>query len=101
MICHVWSMRMKPESTPEQRQAVLDALATLPEQIPGILSFTFGGDLGMGRDNADVVVIARFADEADWRAYLAHPAHDRFAEDVVTPVYGSGAAIQFPVDESS
>ncbi|WP_214102686.1 Dabb family protein [Acrocarpospora catenulata] len=100
MICHVWGMRMKPESTAEQRQAVVDGMSCLPQEIPGIRSFSCGADLGLGGDNADVVLIAHFDDEESWRAYLAHPAHEKFADELVVPVYSSGAAIQFAVDGS-
>lgn len=94
MICHVWSMTIKPEATLEQRRALLDGMAKLPSEIPGILSFRSGADLGLNPGNADIVLVAEFEDELSWRTYLDAPAHQQFATELVDPVYESGIAIQ-------
>lgn len=97
MIYHVWVMSMKPGTTAEQRQALLDGIAKLPAEIDGIVSFNFGADLGLRPGNADIVLIATFEDEQSWRSYLDAPAHRRLASELVAPVQGTGSAIQIKV----
>jgi hypothetical protein len=98
MICHVWMMSMKPDVTQEQREALMDRMAQLPGEIDGIKSFKAGADLGLNPGNSDIVIVAEFETEKIWRSYLDAPAHQRFANDLVDPVYGSGSAIQIEVD---
>ena len=95
MLTHVWSMTFTEDATPEQRTAFIVAMEKLPSQIAGVESFRSGVDLGLNPGNSDVVIVADFADEAAWRAYLEAPAHSAFIESHVTPLCASWGAIQF------
>lgn len=96
MITHVWSMIFTEQTTAEQRAAFGTAMAALPTQIEGVASFTSGSDLGLNPENSDVAIIAEFADEQSWRAYIEAPAHVAFVNDHVSPLCASWNAIQFP-----
>ncbi|MBA4609126.1 Dabb family protein [Aeromicrobium sp. Marseille-Q0843] len=94
MITHVWSMTFTDASTPEQREALVAAMADLPNQIDGVASFRSGQDLGLNPGNAEVGIVAEFADEQAWRSYLEAPAHVAFVDDHVTPLCASWGAFQ-------
>lgn len=94
MITHIWTMTFTPDATTEQRDALVTAMATLPTQIEGVASFRSGVDLGLNPGNAEVAIVAEFADVDAWRAYLEAPAHVAFVEDHVTPLCASWGAIQ-------
>ena len=60
MIRHVVLLTWN-ENCPEAAvEAVTRGLAALPKQIPEIRSYRFGRDLGLGRKNADYVLVADF-----------------------------------------
>lgn len=94
MITHIWSMTFTEQATAEQRAAFVDATAALPSQIEGVTSFRSGVDLGLSSGNYDVSIVAEFADEHAWRAYIEDPAHVAFVENHVTPLCASWGAIQ-------
>ncbi|MFY0408737.1 Dabb family protein [Solicola sp. PLA-1-18] len=100
MLTHVWNMTFTPEATPDQRTALVAAMRALPSQIDGVESFRSGVDLGLNPGNAEVVIVAEFADSAAWQAYLEAPAHVAFVNDHVTPLCASWSAIQFDADAS-
>ncbi len=94
MITHVWSMTFTPDATPEQRSALIAAMAELPAKIEGVESFRSGSDLGLNPGNAEVGIVAEFADEQAWRNYLAAPAHVAFVDDHVNAVCATWSAFQ-------
>ncbi len=94
MITHVWSMTFTEQTTAEQRASFGTAMAALPSQIEGVASFKSGSDLGLNPGNSDVAIIAEFADEQSWRAYIEDPAHVAFVNDHVSPLCASWNAIQ-------
>lgn len=95
MITHVWSMTFNDQATAEQRAEFGTAMAKLPTQIEGVASFKSGVDLNLNPGNSDVVIIAEFADEQAWRAYIEAPANVAFVEEHVSPLCASWNAIQF------
>ena len=94
MITHVWNMQFTPDATPEQRGALIAAMAELREEIEGVESFRSGADLGLNPGNAEVGIVAEFADEQAWRNYLAAPAHVAFVDDHVTSLCATWSAFQ-------
>ncbi|MBB1511742.1 Dabb family protein [Tessaracoccus sp. MC1627] len=94
MITHVWNMQFTTEATTEQREALVDAMTELPAKIEGVASFRSGADLGLNPGNAEVGIIAEFADEQAWRNYFAAPAHVAFVDDHVTALCATWSAFQ-------
>lgn len=94
MLCHVWMMKLRDGVGEEKLAALVSAMADLTDKIEEIRSFRSGRDLGLGRGNADVALVAEFDDVASWKRYLAAPAHSRFVTDHVDPLSDSWWAIQ-------
>ena len=97
MYRHVALFRFVPESTPEQHLAVLDALRSLPAQIPELVDYRVGPDVGPAEDNFDVAVVADFAEPEHYEIYLHHPAHEAVASTLVRPILAARAAVQYEI----
>lgn len=96
MITHVVSFRWKPETTPEQLDAISAALATMPDLVPSIGTYRFGADVGAnGAANMDFAIVATFATIEDWKAYDEHPEHDAVRGAVIRPWIAERASVQF------
>ena len=95
MIRHVALFKWKAGTTPEQIQALEDALTRLPGEVPEIRAYRLGADLGLGAGNADFAVVADFASLEDWRAYVQHPAHVRVIEEFILPIRESRVVLQY------
>lgn len=91
-------MQFKVEATKEQIDAAVKGLRTMPDTVPGILRYDVGLDLGLGDDNPDLALVADFASEPDWRAYLEHPAHLDVIRNQIRAVKGSVTRIQYLVE---
>ncbi|MGH9065866.1 MAG: Dabb family protein [Acidimicrobiales bacterium] len=87
-------MRWKPDATPEQRQAVLEAAGRLPGQIPEIRSYLFGPDAGVSAGTWDLAIVADFDDADGYRRYADHPVHRAMVEGHVQPILAERAAVQ-------
>jgi Stress responsive A/B Barrel Domain len=97
MFRHVVLLRLVPEATAEQRQAVLDGLATLPGQIPELRSYVFGPDAGVNEGNFDLAVVADFDDVDRYRVYATHPVHLAVIAERIRPILADRAAVQYVV----
>lgn len=98
MIKHVVLLNWKAEVTPSQVEAVSAAFDALRQEIPEIVSYTFGPDAGIYRGNADYALIAEFHTEADLQAYVKHPRHQALMAEVTGPIMASFQSIQFRED---
>lgn len=95
MVRHIVLLTLKPGTTEEQRQAILDGLATLPERIPTIRSYSFGVDAGINEGNADIVAVGDFDDREGYLTYRDHEAHHQVIAECIAPVLESRTAIQY------
>ena len=98
MIRHVVLLRWTSEATPEQHQAVVQALATLPESIPQNAAYRPGTDLGLAEGNADLAVIADFASVPDYESYRDDAAHQHVIATLIKPILASRMATQYEFD---
>jgi len=94
---HVVLLKFVDEATQEQRQAVLDGLATLPPAIPAIRSYVFGLDAGIAEGNYDIAVVADFDDASAYRDYAAHPLHQQLIAERIRPILAARAAVQYEI----
>lgn len=94
MFRHVVMVRWSEEATEERKQALWQGLAGLPDQIPGIQAYRFGGDVGLAPDNYDFVVVADFEDRNGYLTYRDHPAHEKLVADLLRPIVSARAAVQ-------
>lgn len=95
---HVVMFRWNDAADVTRRQAVADALAGLPAQIPEILQYRFGADVGLAEDSWDFVVVADFADQAGYEVYRDHPAHLVVIAERIRPLVAARAAVQLRTD---
>ena len=83
MIVHVILFKPKPDLSPADRAAVLEALAAASRDIPSIKRLRIGrrvkhslpGYEQMMHDDYEFAVMIEFDDVAGLKAYLQHPAH--------------------------
>lgn len=92
---HVVLLTLTDDSTDEQRQAILDGLATLPAAIDSLRHYSFGLDAGVDDGNATIVAVGDFDDADGYAVYRDHPAHRRLIEDLILPVLARRTAIQY------
>ncbi len=78
-------------------EAIAAAIAALPSEIPSIRSVEVGVDMGIGQGTSSVGLTMTFDDEAGWRAYQNHPAHQVVIADLIRPVLASRAAVQIAI----
>jgi hypothetical protein len=98
VVRHVLVFNWKPDTTDEAVQALADGLAALPGQIPEIVSYTFGPDLGLADDHPDYGLVADFADVDAYRRYAQHPAHRRLIDELLKPIVATRHAVQIEVE---
>lgn len=96
MITHTVSFRIKPDLPAGHVEVITDALRALPGHIPEIRSYTFGPDLGVSsQPNYDDAVVATFDDVDGWKAYDAHPEHERVRAEIIRPWVTERSSVQF------
>lgn len=76
--------------------AIVEALHTLPAQIPELRSYEVGRDAGLAADNADLAVVAELDDRAGYEAYRDHPAHQAVIAELIAPHLTARTAAQHP-----
>ena len=97
MIRHCVLLRFAPDATDEQRQSVLDGLATMPDLIDVIERYEFGADAVGSDGNWDLGVTADFADVEAYRQYAGHDEHLRLITERIKPILAERSAVQFEI----
>jgi hypothetical protein len=97
MIRHVAVFRWVEGTTPQQVQAVADALRAIPPQLTGVRSYEVGSDLQLGEGRWDFAVVGDFDDVESYQAYVDHPAHQAVATDLFPPIRAERAHVQIEV----
>jgi hypothetical protein len=92
MLRHIVMLELKDGA--DARAAIVAALCALPADIPEIAALEAHTDAGLSAGNHDIVLTVDFADEAAFRAYLAHPAHRRVLQELILPAMAGMAAVQ-------
>lgn len=87
MIRHILLVEFKPESAPEQINAVRRAFLEIPQQVEGVTHVEWGkNDSPEGKNRGFTHCIQMtFNNEAARQAYLPHPSHDAL-KDIFRPV---------------
>jgi hypothetical protein len=95
VIRHVVMFRWIEGATPDQIQAVADALRALPGKIPEIRSFACGPDVGINAGNWDFAVVAEFDTIEDQTIYRDHPDHVAVIDTELAAIRADRAAVQY------
>ena len=85
MIRHVAMFKWRDGVGDDQKRAARDALAALKQQVPSVVEYTVGFDIGRNPNNWDMVLVADFEDVSGLESYFAHPVMNR-ASDLVASV---------------
>jgi len=85
---------------PGHVEAVTAALDVLRGDIPEILRYEHGADLGINPGNYDYVVVADFASSEDYLVYRDHPQHQAFIQRHIVGSVADRAAVQYLVRDS-
>lgn len=80
--------------TAAQVEAFTDALIELRAQMPMLLSFRFGPDLGLREGNFEYGVVAELEAPELVSVYLDHPLHQVFVKDYAVPMVAERRAVQ-------
>jgi hypothetical protein len=94
-IRHVALFRFVEGTTPDQVDALTAELRALPETIPELSGYRVGPDLGLNADSWDYCVVADCDDVDGYRAYVAHPDHQRALADVIRPILAARSSVQY------
>ena len=90
MIQHIVLLKLKPETTAEQKAALLEGLGALKREnkIPGIEEVTGGANNSPeGKAHGfDWGFVMTFTDAAARDAYLPHPDHKALGQTLLRPI---------------
>ena len=97
MIEHIVLFRWKPEATPEQIMAGMEALRGLKDQIPGIVALDCGADFSGRAQGYTHALVIRFSDRATFDAYGPSPAHQAAVNTYLRPILQAVIDFDFEV----
>jgi hypothetical protein len=92
---HVVMFKWVDDIDPDHVAKVRDRFDSMPVLIEEIGAYSHGSDVGVTEGNFDYVVVADFANVADFRAYRSHPDHVLLVEELITGHIAERAAVQY------
>lgn len=95
MIRHVVMFQFHDHVTAEQIAEFGAGLSGMVPQVPGIVAYEHGADLGANPGNYDYVVTADFASIDDYKIYRDHPVHRAVIERFTGAMVAGRSAVQF------
>lgn len=98
-ITHCVLLKLKEDVTPEQRQDILDGLATLPPIISQIQAYRIGPDAGKDPAKFDIALVGDFNSVDDYKLYGGHAAHIDVITSKIKPFLAERVAVQFSASD--
>jgi len=96
VIRHVAIFTLKEGADVERVRAALELLR---RRVPGAAAGAYGADLGLRPGNGGFAVSFDFPDEAAYRAWDAHPEHERIRREMILPLATGAVRCQFRLPE--
>lgn len=94
MVEHIVLFKMKPESTPAEKDELLRRLRSLEGKIEGMVSLSAGESFTNRHKGYTIGLVVRFVDREALERYGPHPEHvpvkayaDQVCEDVISVDY--------------
>jgi hypothetical protein len=84
MIRNIVLVKFRPGTTQTQIDAVTSAVRAM--EIAGLISLSFGTDLGLREGNVSFAAVFDFEDEAAYRAYDRDEEHNRIRRELLAPI---------------
>ncbi|HVO58700.1 MAG TPA: Dabb family protein [Dongiaceae bacterium] len=75
MFIHMFAFRLKAGVSEEQTHRMLREIGALQSQIPQVLDSAVGRNVSPRAQGYELGGVMKFADQAAFEAYNAHPAH--------------------------
>lgn len=98
MIEHIVLLKLKPETTDDQVRQAFEAAEELPNEIPGLLKFSYGRDRSEPVHGFNLASVVRLADEEALGRYLEHPRRLAYIEEHVAPLTEDRIELDIPSD---
>lgn len=93
-LTHIVLVKAIDGATDAQLDEVVAALAELPGLIDEIRTYSVGRDQGLLDGNWDMAVTGTFDSPEAFRAYVAHPAHQRVVQELLDPISAQRIRVQ-------
>ncbi len=94
MIRHIVLLKFKEETSADAIEQIKASLQSMPANIPEIADYSFGQDLCVSDNTADIGIIADFAGVEDFKTYSKHPHHVDAIRNVIKPHVAQKTAMQ-------
>ena len=95
MIRHIVLLKFKEETTQENLDSIKASLQSMPGAISEIADYSFGQDLCVSANTADLGIIADFESVEQFEVYSKHPHHVSAIKNVIKPHVAAKTAMQF------
>lgn len=97
MVEHIVLFKMKPDSTPEQKDELIRKLRELGDKVEGIVSLSAGESFTNRHKGYTVGLVVRLVDKEALERYGPHPGHVPVKE-YVAQVCEDVIAVDYEVD---
>jgi hypothetical protein len=97
MIRHVVIFTWSSAADAQRREASVQALRRLEQEVGGMVSLVVAEDAGLADGNGDVVLMADFPDGAAFHRYARDPVHQAVVAEHVRPWLAARSALQYRV----
>jgi Stress responsive A/B Barrel Domain len=97
MIRHVVVFTWSPDADERQRNASIQALRRLEQDVGGMDSLVVAEDAGLVDGNADTVLVADFPDVEAFQRYARDPVHLSVLAEHVRPWLAGRSAVQYRI----
>ncbi len=94
MIRHIALLTLNADAPEGQSDIIVKALRDLPSAISELANYVVSQDMGLAEGNADIAVVADFANRDDYEVYRTHPAHVAVIRDCILPFSAGRSAVQ-------
>ncbi len=101
MIKHVVLFRFTGASSEQQRESMLEELATFPARFPAMRSWTMGENRSSRDDRYSHGFVVEFETEEQLVEYLATEAHERFVRERFRPIVQERAIFSYVFSSTS
>lgn len=97
MVEHIVLFKWKAGTTPEQIDAVMEALRELKAKIPGIVDLSCGENFCDRAQGFQHGLVVRFTDREALAAYSPHPAHQAVVQNQIKPILADIIALDYEI----
>jgi hypothetical protein len=98
VIQHITLLRLRPDVTQDQVRAAFEAAEELPDEIPGLVKFSYGRDRSNPSHGFNVASVVQLTDAEALADYLDHPSRRAYIAEYVDPLTEDRIELDIPSD---